>query len=128
SVAELFFEHFSDPQEAESEVSHCYTEATPEIAPTRNAKLTVPVVEMCVVASPDDAGSDQFRRLVKAMLPETEVQDARTLDDIVVYRERLNIALADLEHLKGPGQDAYIQLNATENFTPHSRCDIDFRG
>jgi len=34
--------------------------------------------------------------------------------------------LAELEQLGTLGQDAYRQMTAAENFTPHSRIDVDF--
>ena len=49
-------------------------------------------------------------------------------EDIIVYRERVNLALTDLEHMGPVGHDAYLQMTTAENFTPHSRADIDFRG
>lgn len=127
SVADLFFEQFSDPQEAEAEISHCYHESAPEIAPTRGGRGGSAAIEMCVLATPDDAGSEAFRKAVKACLPESEVHYASSADDILFYRERLNLSLMDLEHVGPLGRDAYSQMSATDNFTPHSRCDIDFR-
>jgi hypothetical protein len=44
--------------------------------------------------------------------------------DDVVYRERVNLALADLEHLGPTGHDAHAQMTAAEHFTPHSRTDV----
>ncbi len=127
SVADLFFGQFSDPQEAEAEIGHCHQESAPEITPGRGAKGGSAMVEMCVLATPDDPACEKFRRLVKATLPETDLQEASSPDDVVFYRERINLALTDLEQMGPVGRDAYSQMTSTENFTPHSRIDIDFR-
>jgi hypothetical protein len=47
-------------------------------------------------------------------------------DDILLYRERSNLPLSELPQLGPLGLDAYRQLSAAEQFTPHCRCDIEF--
>jgi hypothetical protein len=43
-----------------------------------------------------------------------------------LYRETSNLRLLDLEHLGPAARDAYLQMNRTDHFTPHSRIDVDF--
>jgi hypothetical protein len=59
-------------------------------------------------------------------LPEIEVLSATAEDDILFYREISNLPLAELEQLGSVGQDAYRQMIAAEDFTPHTRIDVDF--
>ena len=47
-------------------------------------------------------------------------------EDLVLYRERPYLPLADLEQLGGAGEEAYRQMLATEHFTPHTRLDVAF--
>jgi hypothetical protein len=49
-------------------------------------------------------------------------------DDILFYREVVHRPLADLEQLGSAGLDAYRQMNAAEDFTPHTRIDVNFGG
>lgn len=128
SVTDLFFEQFTDPQEAESEISNCFDEACPEILPSRSGHALSRTSELCLIATPDDLSSEQFKQLVQSALPETEIQFASSPDDILFFRERNNIAISDLEHMGPLAHDAYMQMSSTENFTPHTRTDIKFRG
>lgn len=128
SVAELFFEQFTDPQEAEGEVGNCFDEAAPEITVGRAPRGSTSPTEMTLLATPNDAASEQFKELVRSSMPQTEVYYATSTEDIIVYREKANLALTDLEHMGAAGHDAYMQMTGAENFTPHSRGDIDFRG
>jgi serine/threonine protein kinase len=127
SVAELFFEQFNDPQEAEGEVGHCYDEAAPEISVGRSARLTVSPAELTLIATPDDQASEQFKQLVQSSMPQAEIHYAVSTEDIIVYRERVNLAFTDLDHMGPTGHNAYLQMTAAENFTPHSRSDLNFR-
>ena len=47
-------------------------------------------------------------------------------DDVLFYREVSNLPLAELEQLGPAGLDAYRQMSAAEDFTPHTRTDVDF--
>ncbi len=127
SVADLFFSQFQSPEEAEAEVNHCFAESKPELAAGWSAARGEGAAELCVLAAPEDQSGENFRALVKETLPRAEVHAAGSPDDIVFYRERLNARLEDLEHMGPVARDAYAQMNAAENFTPHSRCDLDFR-
>jgi serine/threonine protein kinase len=126
SIAKLFFEQHPNADEAETEVRDCYDQAAPELSPGRTARGDTPVAELCILAAPADADSDAFRQLAEKALEQTEILAAEGGEDILVYRERNNLALAELEHLGAVGHDAYAQMTTAENFTPHSRCDIDF--
>jgi hypothetical protein len=60
-------------------------------------------------------------------VPQTEVQLAGSQEDVLIYRERLNLPLQALEHMGPVGLDAYNQMSSTDHFTPHTRTDVDFR-
>ena len=51
---------------------------------------------------------------------------AASHDDVIFYRETANLPLAELEQMGPAAQEAYRQMAATEHFTPHIRCDIEF--
>ena len=127
SVSQLFLDAHASPEEAENEVAGFHAEAAPELSAGRSPRAGPRVAELCVLATPEDAPSDTLCTMFEKTLPETEVCHAASTDDILVYRERNNLALSDLEQLGAVGHDAYVQMSTTENFTPHSRCDLDFR-
>ena len=83
-------------------------------------------MEIVAIAVPPGEGGERFRALVAGVLPEVEIEHAGSPDDILFYRERANLPLSDLEQLGGQAHDAYLQMNAAEHFTPHSRTDVDW--
>lgn len=127
NAAELFLEQHKDAEEAEGELARCFDEAAPELSAGRSPR-GVPATELVVVATPRDEASAEVRRLLQQAAPRLEIQEAASDDDVVIYRERGNLALGDLEQFGPIGHDAYMQMSGTENFTPHTRADINFRG
>jgi serine/threonine protein kinase len=121
-VAELFMEQNPDLEHAQGEVEAYYAEAAPELSPGRPSRLS----EVSVLATPPGEAGDQLRELIKKALPETELHLAPSDDDLLIYRELTNLPLSELEQLGPLGQDAYRQMTSAENFTPHSRSDVDF--
>jgi hypothetical protein len=57
-------------------------------------------------------------------VPEAVLIPAPSVDDIVIYREETQLLLSDLEQLGPEGREAYQQMSASENFTPHTRNDV----
>jgi hypothetical protein len=127
SVAGLFLEQHPDPEEARAEVEDFYHQANPELTPGRYALAGPAPVELTVLAAPEDPPGEQVRGLLEKAVPETEIQSAASDEDILIYRERLNLPLLGLEHMSGQGLDAYNQMRSTDHFTPHARTDVEFR-
>jgi hypothetical protein len=122
SVAEMFHEQFSDPAHAEAEVAGFFEEARPELTAGRAG-----AAELCVLAIPPGTAGDHFQALAQQALAELEIHPAPSPDDILIYRELSSLPLADLELLGPAGQDAYRQMTSAENFTPHTRIDVNFK-
>ncbi len=121
-VAELFLQHNPDEERAAGEVAGFYDQAAPELVPDRGSRTS----EMCVLGAPAGPSGEKFRELARKALPEVELNPAAGCDDITIYREWANLPLAELEQLGPLGLDAYRQVSAAEDFTPHSRIDVDF--
>jgi hypothetical protein len=83
---------------------------------------------MAVLGVPPGEAGDHYRELARRSLNGVELIPATSGDDVVLYREVSNLLLNDLELLGPQGQDAYRQMSATENFTPHTRIDVNFGG
>jgi hypothetical protein len=127
SAAELFLEQHADEDEAEGELLAFFDEAAPELGPPLRSARAPAGEELVVVASPPGPGGDRLREVLTRGLSHKEVQQAASDDDVVLYRERANLALTDLEQLGPLGRDAYLQLTSTDHFTPHTRTDVDFK-
>jgi hypothetical protein len=121
-AAEVFFEHHPDPAAAEAAVAALLREAEPALGRGRED-----AAEVCLVAAPPGPAGDRFRDLVRRACPAAEFADAADADDIVVYRERPSLPLGGLEQLGPAAREAYRQMTASENFTPHARADVDFK-
>jgi serine/threonine protein kinase len=126
SAAQLFFEEHPDDNEAEAELAGFYQEASPEISMARSNHGGPLMAEVCVVAAPEDEASARLRKLVRQALPSVEAQAAATRDDVVIYRERLNIPLTALPQMGAEAHDAYLQMDAA-NVSPHTRTDVKFK-
>lgn len=127
SVVELFFEKCPDQGLARAELAAHYDEAAPEISNLRSKHGGPGVVELCVLATPQEPRSAELREAFQQAVPDVEVVYADSAEDILIYRERTNLVLTDLEPLGPVGHEAYLKLNASDDFTPHARCDIDFQ-
>src|SRR5262249_10852758 len=99
SAADLFFEQHPDAAEAEEEVAGFYDEAAPERGPGRAPGASPPVAELCVLATPPGPAGDRFRELAQRAVPDAELHHVVSPDDVVLYRERNNLPLSDLEQL-----------------------------
>jgi hypothetical protein len=129
TAADLFFEQHPEAEAAEGEVARYFDEAAPELSAGRNPRPGPPVAEVALVTTPDGPAGEAFRELLQQSMGEgAELHNAGSPDDVLIYRERNNLPLAGLEQLGPVARDAYAQMTATENFTPHSRCDVDFKG
>ncbi len=123
NVAEMFLEQHPDAQ-AEEEVANCFDKAAPAIRRPRGTP------EVCVLTAPPGPSGDHFRELVRQAAPGGELYavptDVSTGDEIVLYRELTSLSLTDLEQLGPVGREAYARMTSAENYTPHSRTDIQF--
>jgi hypothetical protein len=122
-AAEMFLDRYPDPEQAEAELAGLFRQAEPGL--TRGGEAAGP--EFCVAAAPAGPAGDRFRELARRTWPGVELAEVPGDGDIVLYRERAHVPLAGLEQLGPAAQDAYRQMTAAENFTPHARIDVDFQ-
>jgi hypothetical protein len=102
------------------EISEAFATASPDL--TRTAPPAAD--ELHVMAVPQGPAGDHLYALARRALPQKDVVMAGNADDIVFYREQVQVALAELEQLGPAALDAYRQMTAVDSFTPHSRTDI----
>jgi hypothetical protein len=120
NVAEIFLSQHAD--RIGDELTACFDEAAPQLPSERLGA----VPELCVLSLPSGPAGDRLREAATQAMPDVEWHPAAGDEDILLYRERTNLPLADLPQMGPLAQDAYRQMSASEHFTPHSRCDIDF--
>jgi serine/threonine protein kinase len=128
SMGELFYQRYPQEGEALAEIGTWFDEAAPDLAADERSPRQSPAVgELCVLATPTDEASLHFRESVRQALPNTEVIMTDSTEDIIFYRERINLAVEELEQFGPVAREAYVQMATSDNFTPHSRIDVNFR-
>jgi hypothetical protein len=127
NASDLFFEQYPTEDEAEAEITQYLDDAAPELTVSARKSLSgPPLAELYVVAVPSGEGGKRFGEMVARVAPTIEIQSATSPDDIVLYRERVNLPFTVLEQLGAAAHDAYLQLT-TADLSPHARGDVDFR-
>jgi hypothetical protein len=121
-VTDMYLSQFNDETEVMVDLARCFKEAVPLIRPKGEDAHQ----DIHVLAAPPGPGTDQLREFLEHALPDSNVVVADTEDDIVMYREHPSIALTDLEQFGPAAEDAYRLMSGTENFTPHTRIDVQF--
>ncbi len=119
-AAEIFLDQHPEQDAAGARLAAAFQEAAPA-----NAPAAAPAPELCVLAAPASTAGDQLRDLARAAMPGVEMTNGAD-DCIVIYRETSSLPLNALEHLGPTAKDAYRQMCAAENFTPHTRNDVVF--
>jgi hypothetical protein len=119
-AAEVYLEQRGQEATAVAELAAAFDEAVPELAGPDLA----PEDELTILAVPPGAEGEHFRRLVGQALPERELAPAPSTDDIIFYREVLNLPLKSLPQMGQAAAEVYRQCLAGDQLTPHSRTDI----
>src|SRR5207249_1969 len=101
SVADLFIKQKggpnADPRDA---LLQAYDEAAPEPGKRSSGK------ELCVVIVPDDEQGETLRDALGDVLPAAKVVTSGRSDEIVFYREQLELTPADLEQFVPAAKEA----------------------
>ncbi len=119
SVADLFIKQKggpdADPRDA---LMQAYDEAAPEPAKRSGGK------ELCVVVVPSDEQGETLRDALGDVLPSAKVVTSDRSDEIVFYREQMDLTSADLEQFVPAAKEAYRQREAQDPGVLHCREDI----
>jgi hypothetical protein len=119
-AAEVYLEQRGQDGTAVAELAAAFAEATPELAGPDLA----PEDELTILAVPPGAEGEHFRRLVRQALPDEELAPAPSTDDIIFYREVLDLPLKSLPQMGQAATEVYKQFLTGDQLTPHSRTDI----
>jgi eukaryotic-like serine/threonine-protein kinase len=119
-AAELYLEQHAEDPAVDADLAGAFEEARPELSGACQASRQ----ELCILAVPPGPEGDHFRSLVRRAVPDTPMLAAASTNDIVFYREHPSLLLTALPQLGPAAHAVYQQVLATEQFGPHSRCDI----
>jgi serine/threonine protein kinase len=125
-VAQIYLEQQDGEAAARQDVAHVFDEAAPQLSDKGGPGAP----EICVLAAPTSQAGERFRNLAQNSMvragssAEVDLAIIDSAEDILIYRERPRVMLGDLEQLGPLAYEAYRQVAAIENLTPHSRGDI----
>lgn len=80
--------------------------------------------EFHVLTVPTGPSGEKFAEHARRAMKNIDLAVAAGTDDILFFRETPNLSLSDLPQLGPTFQQAYQEMSAEQNFTPHSREDI----
>jgi hypothetical protein len=81
--------------------------------------------EICMLALPACPSEEQFRVVVEEALPDHDLVAIPSADEIVIYREQSQVPLPTLKQIGPLAEESYRQMLSVDNFTPHTRTDIE---
>ena len=114
-AATVFLEQRPGPAGVES-LKKAYAEAAP-VGPTGGG-------EAAVLAVPPGEAGDAVRAMAAEAVPGVGFAAAESDDDVVVYRERPRVPLAELPALGPAGREAYAAQLKSDDTPPHARVDM----
>jgi hypothetical protein len=119
SVADLFIKQKGGPEaDPRQELLQAYDEAVPEMGKAGSGK------EICVVVVPKDEAGAELEDALGDVLPGVKVAGTDRRDEIIFYREQLQLIGSELEQLGPLAQEAYRQWETKDPGTLHCRADV----
>jgi len=101
-----------------ADLTAAFSEANPKLAGLPSSR------QLCLLAVPPGPEGKYFHTIAARTLADRKLVQVASTNDIVFYREHPYVPASALPPL-GPGDlEAYHQLLATDQFTPHNRTDI----
>jgi serine/threonine protein kinase len=127
NAGDLFFEQYPEEEQCDTELAEFFDEAAPELVISMRKSFSggPTPAEFCVVAVPPGESGSRFSEILTRVAAANEVQSADSPDDIIIYRERVNLPFSVLEQLGPTAHDAYLQMSGAD-LSPHARADVDF--
>jgi hypothetical protein len=119
SVADLYINQKGGAAAAiEEGLIRAYDQAVPALNKAAAGK------EICVVAVPKDAPGMKIQESLHKILPGAKLAGTERCDEIVFFREQLQLTTADIEQMGPIAQEAYRQREKQDPGTLHTREDI----
>jgi eukaryotic-like serine/threonine-protein kinase len=118
-IADIYLAQYEKEEQVGQDLANMFAEAAPKLAGPRPQGS-----EIAILALPPGQASDKIRYQAQRAIPDADLVEALSGDDIVFYRELFQMPLSELDQLGPLGYEAYRQVGTVEHFTPHSRTDI----
>jgi hypothetical protein len=118
-VSDVYLTQYEKDDQIREDLINMFAEAAPNLCASRQQSS-----EIAILAAPMNASGQKVRHLAQGALPDADLAEADSSEDIVFYRERFQLPISELEQLGPLGYEAYRQVGMVEHFTPHSRTDI----
>ncbi len=118
-VADIYLGQYQKDDQIREDLVNMFAEAAAKLGTSRQQGS-----EIAILAAPTNAAGHRLRHLAQGALPDADLAEAESTDDIVFYRERFQLSLSELEQLGPLGYEAYRQVGMVDQFTPHCRTDI----
>ncbi|MBL8798358.1 MAG: protein kinase [Planctomycetia bacterium] len=119
SVAATYLDHQGTEQEVSADLAAAFEAATPVLPGLRSSSP-----ELTFLVLPKDEAGKELGQLARSVFGEVQVIEAEGANDIYFYRERSQVPLPDLPQLGLAAEEAYKQMTASGQYTPHSRNDV----
>lgn len=117
-AADFFLKQYQEDKEIAKDIVGAFHQADPAISDSEKGK------EIHALTVPAGPAGERFADHARQAMAGIDLAVAFGTDEILFYREIPDLSLADLPQLGPKFQQAYQELSAQQNFTPHSREDI----
>jgi hypothetical protein len=117
-VADFFLKQYQEDADIDKDIAGAFHQAVPGLSASAKAK------EIHILTVPAGPAGEGFATHARRAMTGFDLAVAAGTDDILFYREVPDLSLADLPQLGPKFQQAYQEMSAQQNFTPHSREDI----
>src|SRR5439155_9282419 len=129
-AADFFLKQYENDEDIAKDIAGAFHQATPSLPPLPLGECPGAPGgvrgsgEFHVLGVPTGPAGERFAQHARAALKDVDLNVAAGIDDILFYRESLLPSLENLPQLGPKFQQAYQEMSAQQNFTPHSREDI----
>jgi serine/threonine protein kinase len=121
-AAELLLARAGSQEALASELAQAYDDAEPALAPPSPRDAG----ELALLVVPESEAGQTVAAQAESAWPQVQVVPDSHAQEIVLYRELDDLPAESLNHLGEEGKAAYELACRLENFTPHSRLDLDW--
>jgi hypothetical protein len=117
-AADFFLKQYQKDEDIAKDIAGAFHQAEPGLAGAAEGS------EFHVLTLPAGPSGEKLGAHARRAMKDSDLVVAAGTDDILFYRENPNLSLKNLPQLGPKFQQAYQEMSAQQNFTPHSREDI----
>jgi hypothetical protein len=128
-AADFFLKQYEKDEDIARDIAGAFHQAALALPPLPSGERPaapggVRGSEFHVLGVPTGPAGERFAEHARVAMKDVELNVAIGSDDILFYRESPLSSLENLPQLGPKFQQAYQEMSAQQNFTPHSREDI----